>query len=300
MVIRKEELKPSTYFNQVGAMKSFLAMYAEDRIQDITTYDLQTFLIKLNIANITKRARKKFLKYFFEYAKSIGYIKENPAIDIVLPKERINFETVEKSREQFLSKEEMQKVLKYARVNNQGKKRYALSMEFIYLTGCRYAEFASIRFKDIDFKNQLLSINHSLEYRAHHYNERVLQSTKTVWSIRTISLNDRCMEIINYFKENCLDEEFIFVDYKGWLISNPLLRRFIRENCKKVLGQERNFTVHMLRHSHISLLAELGIPVKAIMERVGHRDETITLKVYSHVTSTIKAYISEKLNNIVL
>lgn len=30
--------------------------------------------------------------------------------------------------------------------------RYTLAMEFIFLTGCRFGEFASIRYQDIDFK----------------------------------------------------------------------------------------------------------------------------------------------------
>ena len=28
--------------------------------------------------------------------------------------------------------------------------------------------------------------------------------------------------------------------------------------------------------------------IKAIMERVGHRDESITLRIYSHISGTIK------------
>ena len=56
----------------------------------------------------------------------------------------------------------------------------------------------------------------------------------------------------------------------------------------------------MLRHSHISLLAELGVPIKAIMERVGHIDESITLRVYSHVTQNMHDEVKEKLNRISL
>ena len=56
----------------------------------------------------------------------------------------------------------------------------------------------------------------------------------------------------------------------------------------------------MLRHSHISLLAELGVPIKVIMERVGHIDESITLRVYSHVTQNMHDDVKEKLNRISL
>ena len=54
----------------------------------------------------------------------------------------------------------------------------------------------------------------------------------------------------------------------------------------------------MLRHSHVSLLTELGVPIKTIMERVGHKDEKTTLQIYTHVTKKMKEDVDEKLNNL--
>ncbi|MBF0844740.1 tyrosine-type recombinase/integrase, partial [Streptococcus danieliae] len=56
-------------------------------------------------------------------------------------------------------------------------------------------------------------------------------------------------------------------------------------------------TSHVFRHSHISMLAELGIPIKAIMDRVGHSDSTTTLKVYSHVTDKMSENLVSKIEN---
>ena len=114
----------------------------------------------------------------------------------------------------------------------------------------------------------------------------------------SIVLSERCLEIIEYFRSNCFDEEFIFVTEQGNIMRQPLLYRFIKNICEVVLGGHRSYNIHMLRHSHISLLAELGIPIKAIMERVGHRDESITLRIYSHVTKNIQDELREKLNQI--
>ncbi|MDS2643701.1 site-specific integrase, partial [Streptococcus pneumoniae] len=50
--------------------------------------------------------------------------------------------------------------------------------------------------------------------------------------------------------------------------------------------------------SHISLLAELGIPLTAIMDRVGHSDSKTTLEIYSHVTQKMVSDISSKLDKI--
>ena len=72
------------------------------------------------------------------------------------------------------------------------------------------------------------------------------------------------------------------------------------KNHGKKLGIDKNITTHMFRHSHISLLAELGIPLTAIMDRVGHSDSKTTLEIYSHVTQKMVAHISSKLEKIKL
>lgn len=57
------------------------------------------------------------------------------------------------------------------------------------------------------------------------------------------------------------------------------------------------YNLHMLRHSHISLLVEMNVPIKAIMERVGHSDEKMILQVYSHMTPTMHENLLMKLND---
>ncbi len=44
---------------------------------------------------------------------------------------------------------------------------------------------------------------------------------------------------------------------------------------------------HTLRHTHISTLAQLGINLKAIQDRVGHSDYKITLEIYTHLTDQV-------------
>ncbi|MBN4913237.1 tyrosine-type recombinase/integrase [Staphylococcus sp. EG-SA-13] len=56
-----------------------------------------------------------------------------------------------------------------------------------------------------------------------------------------------------------------------------------------------NFIInHIFRHSHITLLAEMGIPLKVTMDRVGHNDHDTTIKIYSHVSEKM----SKELENI--
>lgn len=55
-----------------------------------------------------------------------------------------------------------------------------------------------------------------------------------------------------------------------------------------------SLTPHSLRHTHTSLLAEAGVGLQEIMERLGHKDDDTTRNVYMHVTKTMKKEASHK------
>ncbi len=71
---------------------------------------------------------------------------------------------------------------------------------------------------------------------------------------------------------------------------------------------KKHATPHIFRHTYISMLAEAGVDLITIMQRVGHRDEKITLGIYTHVTQKmqnnadqkIKKHFAEVLNMSVL
>ncbi|WP_282939457.1 tyrosine-type recombinase/integrase [Paenibacillus sp. RC67] len=59
-----------------------------------------------------------------------------------------------------------------------------------------------------------------------------------------------------------------------------------------------NLTPHSFRHTHTSLLAEAGVGLQEIMERLGHKDDEKTKSVYLDVTKTMKKEASHKFNQL--
>ena len=99
------------------------------------------------------------------------------------------------------------------------------------------------------------------------------------------------------------NELFVFLSLTGTLINPDTLNIYLKRIAKKANIKNKKpemFSSHMLRHSHVSLLTELGVPIKTIMERVGHKDEKTTLQIYTHVTKKMKEDVDEKLNNLEL
>ncbi|WP_051405168.1 tyrosine-type recombinase/integrase [Bacillus cihuensis] len=62
----------------------------------------------------------------------------------------------------------------------------------------------------------------------------------------------------------------------------------------KLAGLNIEITPHSLRHTHTSLLAEAGVSLPQITERLGHKDEDTAKNVYLYVTKEMKKEASQK------
>lgn len=53
----------------------------------------------------------------------------------------------------------------------------------------------------------------------------------------------------------------------------------MRREC----GLPKEITFHSLRHTHASWLIANGCDIKTLSERMGHADESTTLRIYGHL-----------------
>ncbi len=69
---------------------------------------------------------------------------------------------------------------------------------------------------------------------------------------------------------------------------------YMSNAARKDLGLE--FMIHNLRHTHATVLAELGTPANLTMQRMGHKNISTTLQFYTHVTDKMQSELITKLN----
>lgn len=123
--------------------------------------------------------------------------------------------------------------------------------------------------------------------------------TKTFASFRTTHLTKREIEILDKMIElNRLSEttdknwhksDRIFVTNTGKPVHSSILSKSLQranERLKKPIP--KHLSPHIFRHTTISILAENKIPLKTIMDRVGHSDSEVTTSIYTHVTKNMK------------
>lgn len=224
-----------------------------------------------------------------EYAIAKGYLKNNPIQKVKIKRKVESLDQREARKNKYLEQNELRDIIHQMKVIN---KTTALIIEFMSLTGLRYGECVAIQEKNI--QGNILHINGSWDPVS-----RTKTTTKNVYSDRRILLTQRCLNIISeqlslsqkYCKPN--NERYIFVSRNG--MPEPLVTTIGR---LQKLDTDKKITTHIFRHTHIALLTELGIPLKAIMERVGHNNPNTTLAIYSHVTEKMSKNIIDKLEKI--
>lgn len=296
--IRKSELKRSTFKSQKYTIIGEIRKLEDYLLMNVTSRIVQNILLELPCSTEHRKNKKVLLNLFFKYCLNVGYISENPIDNVVLPKRKKNLKKVRKKQNKYLTRAEVVQYLNFLEKKEKNQ-RVRLIVEFMYLTGLRFGEVLALTLEDIDFGNKTLEVKHTL-HTSGSKAEIFLDSPKSLASYRVIGISDRVLEII---------EEYLLIEKEGRFIftknGNPFMifsfNDFLKRSFKRSgIQKEEDFvlTTHVFRHSHISLLAELEVPIKAIMERVGHTNEKMTLGVYTHVTEQMKFNITEKLDKL--
>ncbi len=60
---------------------------------------------------------------------------------------------------------------------------------------------------------------------------------------------------------------------------------------------QKHLSSHTFRYTHISLLAKAGMPIKGVMECVGHVNMKTTLEIYNQVSNTTKEKLIQEIDS---
>lgn len=241
------------------------------------------------------------VRAIFRHAKRRRIIQDIHEIeDISIKKKPFTHTEIAKKQNKFLDAVELKSVL--AQLTKLAP-RVALLIEFMSLTGLRIGELLALRYCDYDEKKATININGTLQYFYKNGSDIKRGTPKNIYSVRDVTLDARCVKILNSIITDNKRQSLWFKGYEeqGYIFTakrgNPYDMQYINKLLKQVHIDGKHLTTHIFRHTHISILAELGIPLKAIMQRVGHNDPATTLSIYTHVTQHMKNDIVEKLNS---
>lgn len=161
------------------------------------------------------------------------------------------------------------------------------AFEMLYWSGLRLGELLALTKDDFDFNKKTVSVTKSYQCIE---GKDVITDPKTPKSKRIISMPDfLCEEMEEYISTlyGLMKKDRIFPISKSYL-HHEMTRGSHEQGLKRI-------RIHDLRHSHVSLLIEMGFSAVAIAERVGHESIDITYR-YAHLFPTKQTEIANKLN----
>ena len=248
----------------------------------------------------------------FRLAIEWELIKNDPTKGARVPMDKVTVEEIENKEEipKYLEKEELALFLKMAKKLGL-ENDYGIFTSLAY-TGMRVGELCALKRTDLDDKEETLSITKTLYNPNNNRRKYEIEPPKTKKSIRKITIDKDLVSLLNKViaKQNTVkmkyrttyhDKGFVFAYSNEELPGYPYYIKFIENRMARLLklaGLSQELTPHSLRHTHVSLLAEAGVSLPDIMDRLGHEDDSITKKVYLHVTKTKKKEASQKFSEL--
>lgn len=163
------------------------------------------------------------------------------------------------------------------------------AFEMLYWCGIREGELLALTAADFNFDKETVTINKSYQ-RLH--GEDVITTPKTKKSNRTIKMPKfLCEEMQEYvgLLYGLKKKDRIFTITKSYLHHEM-------DRGAKAAGVKR-IRIHDLRHSHISLLIDMGFSAVAIADRVGHESIEITYR-YAHLFPSKQAEMADRLDDL--
>lgn len=276
--LREHTMRTKKYIVEL----KILPYFGNKRVNDITAADIrqwQNELIKIGYSPTYLKTINNQLSAIFNYAVRYYDLKSNPCAKAgsmgKSKAEEMDFWTGEEFR-RFIDSV-MNKRLSY------------MAFMTLYWTGMRMGELLALNPKDVDLEKRTISITKSYQRLG---KKDVITPPKTPKSKRVITIPEFLAADIKDYMDSLYDlqeNDRLFPITKYYLEHE--MQRGIKESGVK------RIRVHDLRHSHASMLIELGFSPLEIANRLGHEKVETTLNTYAHLYPNKQTKLAERLDS---
>jgi integrase len=277
---QRPEVTPQSLQNDQGFLRlHILPAIGEKRMAALSPMDCQKIVNRLAQDGKTRTAVMVFnmMKKAFRKAVELGFLIRNPMDAVTKPRDRAK-------ERPALTVEQAATFLEAA----QSDSLYAF-LSFLLLTGARPEEAQGLKWEDVDLSEKTVSIRRSMKRVPGGGWE--FADLKTTTSRRNLDLGERLTDILRRHKkeqakvrllmgEDWTDNGLVFTNQAG----NPVDTSRARKHLSSILSRTGlpEIRLYDLRHSHGSMLLDQDVNIKAISDRLGHANTSMTVNRYLH------------------
>ena len=243
----------------------FAAFLGERALENVTTSDVRRYIMhisgKLDYSAVSIRRKVAAIRSFFEFLRLEGRRKDDPTVDLKLPK-------IPKRLPKVLSEDDVSKFLRttlagqgdFARLRNRAM------LEVFYASGIRRAELRGLELDKVDLERRTMIVRGKGDKeRLVFVNEAAADAMRSYLGFRPRT-----------------DERAFFVGERGERLSLSAINKIVRI-LARLSGLKTVPSPHVLRHSFATHLLENGADLMVIKELLGH-ESLATTQIYTNVS----------------
>ena len=283
MADMRGRLKKNTMRNKEWLLESKVVPFFKDMaINSITAADVrrwQSDLLQCGYAQTYVKTINNQLSAIFNYACRYYKLASNPA------REAGSIGKKKAGTMQFWTVEQFEQFIQHV-----GELPARVGFKTLFWTGMRIGELLALTPADLDLDNRIITVARSFQSIDE---EEVITDPKTDKGIRFIEIPQKLAEDLRDYLGRFFDLQ---ADQRIFPYTKSYFHHKMTAACKKAGLQK--IRLHDLRHSHASVLINMGAPVLLVKERLGHENVETTLEIYGHLYQKTASEAVQKLDDL--
>jgi integrase len=259
-----------------------IKVFADYKLKEVKPLTIEEYINKLGKSKSLEHKIRITLGQIFKAAKANKLIEDNPM-------EYIKAVAPDEPKREFLEEDERNTVLGAL----EDRERAFKLVKTLLYTGMRLGEALALMWKDLDEKNNTISISKAVEFDEGKTNNK---KTKTKAGNRVVPIPNEIKEMLVSDKGKSL---YIFPQVNGkmhtqysiysfWKRVQDRVEKYINTLNEKKSEDEKIEKIHLtfrtLRHTYATGLYDADVDIKYAQYLLGHEDAQITMNIYTHIS----------------
>ncbi len=268
------------YYRDLMEFSKYMEEKGIKKFTSVSNTDVVAFVLKLKNdgkSSATVNRKVASLRAFYKYMVQKEYTRENPVTNIKSPK-------IERKEIEYLTLEEVDKLLSLPDETTQKGIRDKAILELMYATGIRVSELVEATCEDVNLRLGFITCS------GEHGRARIIPMGRParkaveayLYDVRPLSVKDEKEENTEEAEGKEAAPKELFLNYAGEKLTRQGLWKIIKDYAK-LADLENKLTPQTLRNSFAVHMIQNGADLKSLQELMGHEDITAT-QIYLNVT----------------
>lgn len=271
----RHTLKQSSITRRWTCIKNLSPFFRGVNVRNIQPQHCERWLTERGgtIAAQTLAHELNAMRGIFDYAVQLGLMLQNPA-KAIKRRKIVQTRIVVPTREQF---RELIAMIRQSDGRTDSKIKSKPGADFVELlaySGCRLHEAASLRWRDIDFEKNAVTVTGG-ERRTKNNEVRIVPMTEALRML---------LEKLRY-ERHPQPNDFVSLIHSA--------KRCLNTACRRLSFVQ--FTHHDFRHFYATTCIESGVDIPTLSRWLGHKDGgALAMRVYGHLRQDHSALMARR------